>query len=104
MGTNISPVSDGGSLVSDNSLDNFSLAGVQRFSLLSLQISESDVPHHQLIVVLHPTDGIAGLHTSRPPVQLLVNVSIVAVLQEEVTAEKEGQVRAKLGKLLLLFT
>ena len=91
MGTNISPVSEGGSLVSDDSLDNFPLAGVQRSSFLSLKIPDSDVPPHLLLVVLHPAGSVVGLDTGRPPVQLLVNVSVVAVLQQEVTAEKERQ-------------
>ena len=81
--------------MSDDPLDKFPLAGVQRSSLLSLKIPESDVPLHQLIIVLHPAGSVVRLDTGRPPVQLLVNVSVVAVLQQEVTAEREGQVRAE---------
>ena len=81
--------------MSEDSLDDFPLPGVQRSSLLSLKIPQGDVPLHHLVVVLHPTGSVVRFDTGRPPVQLLVNVSVVAILQQEVTEEgTSGQVRA----------
>ena len=76
--------------MSDDSLDKFSLAGVQRPSLLSLQVPESSIPAHQLVVVLHPACSVVRLDARRSAVQLLVNVSVVAVLQQEVTAQNQS--------------